>query len=196
MPPKRNPASIAPPDDRTDPSPSVDQPTLEEYNDLVATHREILRRIQKLEATQAEQVRSSHTSTGPHELRDPKVEPPPEFSGKISKFLNFMAACSLVFTLCPNTYSTHERKVLFVISRLSGMAMSWALSEFGMIGRHDRHGRHVWRAISDSRLALYLRLWLTFLSCLWLAFFSSLHVYIPPQSTLSASLEPRIISCL
>jgi len=23
------------------------------------------------------------------------------------------------------------------------------LSEFGMIGRLDRHGRHVWRAISD-----------------------------------------------
>ena len=126
MPPKRNPASIAPPDDRTDPSPSVDQPTLEEYNDLVATHRETLRRIQELEAAQAEQVGSSYTSTGPHELRDPKVEPPPEFSGKISEFPNFMAACSLVFTLCPNTYSTHERKVLFVISRLRGMAMSWA----------------------------------------------------------------------
>src|SRR5271169_3075852 len=126
MPPKRNPASIAPPDDRTDPSPSVDQPTLEEYNDLVATHRETLRRIQELEAAQAEQVGSSHTSTGPHELRDPKVELPPEFSGKISEFPNFMAACSLVFTLCPNTYSTHERKVLFVISRLRGMAMSWA----------------------------------------------------------------------
>src|SRR5271169_6446880 len=127
MPPKRNPASIAPPDDRTDPSPSVDEPTLEEYNDLVTAHREMLRRVQELEATQAEQVGSSHTSTGLQEhLRDPKVEPPPEFSGKISEFPNFMAACSLVFTLCPNTYSTHERKVLFVISRLRGMAMSWA----------------------------------------------------------------------
>src|SRR5271169_2222255 len=127
MPPKRNPASIAPPDDRTDPSPSVDEPTLEEYNDLVTAHRETLRRIQELEATQAERVGSSHTSTGLQEhLRDPKVEPQPEFSGKISEFPNFMAACSLVFTLCPNTYSTHERKVLFVISRLRGMAMSWA----------------------------------------------------------------------
>src|SRR5271170_4612000 len=127
MPPKRNPASIAPPDDRTDPSPSVDQPTLEEYNDLVATHRETLRRIQELEATQAEQIGSSHTSTGLQEhLRDPKVEPSPEFSGKISEFPNFMAACSLVFTLCPNTYSSNERKVLFVISRLRRMAMSWA----------------------------------------------------------------------
>ena len=37
-----------------------------------------------------------------------------------------MAACSLVFTLCPNTYSTDERKVLFVVSRLRGTAMSWA----------------------------------------------------------------------
>jgi hypothetical protein len=122
MPPKKTPASTVQPDDRSERSPSVGEPTVAEYNDLVAVHREALRRIEELEAN----AESSQTSLGAQEPRDPKVEPPPEFSGKISEFPNFMAACSLVFTLCPNTYSSHERKVLFVISRLRGMAMSWA----------------------------------------------------------------------
>jgi len=136
MPPKRNPASVArssappttpddpaPPDDHSEPSPSVGEPTIAEYNDLVAAHREALRRIKELEAN----ADSSHTSLGSQEQpRDPRVEPPPEFSGKISEFPNFMAACTLVFTLCPNTYSSHECKVLYVISRLRGIAMSWA----------------------------------------------------------------------
>src|SRR5437667_7556245 len=58
--------------------------------------------------------------------KDPKLPPPPEFSGKISEFRNFMAQCNLVITLCPNTHSSDEEKVLFVISRLRGGAMSWA----------------------------------------------------------------------
>ena len=38
-----------------------------------------------------------------------------------------MATCTLVFTLFSHTYSTDERKVLYVvISRLRGTAMSWA----------------------------------------------------------------------
>ena len=132
MPPKKSAASIAhspvspvDPDDLTQPydhsehSPNVDQPTLGEYNDLVAAHRETLQCIQELEnALQAAHAESSHTSLGNQEqLRDPKVEPPPEFSEKISEFPNFIAACSLVFTLGPNAYSSHKRKVLFVISR-------------------------------------------------------------------------------
>src|SRR5438045_4896350 len=58
--------------------------------------------------------------------KDPKLPPPPEFSGKISEFRNFMAQCNLVITLCPNTHSTDEEKLLFVISRLRGDAMSCA----------------------------------------------------------------------
>src|SRR5208282_1275800 len=123
MPPKKTPTPTVQPDVRSEHSPSVGEPTITEYNELVAAHREALRRIEQLEAN----AESSQTSLGPQEqLRDPKVEPPPEFSGKIAEFPNFMAACSLVFTLCPNTYSSRERKVLFVISRLRGMAMSWA----------------------------------------------------------------------
>ena len=66
-------------------------------------------------------------SLGPQEqLREPRVEPPPEFSGSISEFPNFIAACTLVFTLCPITYSTDERKVLYIVSHLRGTAMNWA----------------------------------------------------------------------
>ena len=130
MPPKRIPASTAhgPPsptllDDHPEPSPSIGEPALAEYNDLATTLREALRRINELEAN----ADSSHTSLGPQEqLCEPRVEPPPEFSGSISEFPNFMAPCTLVFTLCPITYSTDERKVLYVVSRLRGTAMSWA----------------------------------------------------------------------
>src|SRR5436190_13521591 len=58
--------------------------------------------------------------------KDPKLTPPPEFSGKISEFRNFITQCTLTFTMCPNTYSTDEKKVLFIISLLSGNALSWA----------------------------------------------------------------------
>src|SRR5208282_344822 len=107
MPPKKTPTPTVQPDVRSEHSPSAEEPTIAEYNELVAAHKEALRRIEQLEAN----VESSQTSLGPQErLRNPKVEPPPEFSGKIAEFPNFMAACSLVFTLCPNTYSSHERK--------------------------------------------------------------------------------------
>jgi len=60
--------------------------------------------------------------------REPKVALPPEFTGKVSEFENFMAQCSLVFELRPSTYSTDKAKVLFIVSRLSGSAFQWARS--------------------------------------------------------------------
>ena len=123
MPPKRTPASTAhgppspiPLDDHPKLSPSIGEPALAEYNDLATALREALRRINELKAN-ADSSQTSH---------EPRVEPPPEFSGSISEFPNFMAACTLVFTLCPHTYSTDERKVLYVVSRLRGTAMNWA----------------------------------------------------------------------
>ena len=57
MPPKRIPASTAhgppsptPLDDHPEPSPSIGEPALAEYNDLVTALREALRRIKKLKA--------------------------------------------------------------------------------------------------------------------------------------------------
>jgi len=58
--------------------------------------------------------------------RDPKIPKPPEFSGKVSEFRNFMAQCTITFHMCPNTYVTDEQKVLFIISLLRGSALTWA----------------------------------------------------------------------
>jgi hypothetical protein len=57
---------------------------------------------------------------------DPKVTPPKLFSGKVSDFQNFIAQCTLHFTLCTRTYITDEQKVLFVISNLEGEPLTWA----------------------------------------------------------------------
>ena len=130
MPPKRTlaftahgPPSPTPLDDHPESSLSIGESIVAEYNDLATVNREALRRINKLEGN----ADSSHTSLGPQEQsREPRVKPPPEFSGSISKFPNFIATCTLVFTLCPHTYSTDERKVLYIVSRLRGTAMSWA----------------------------------------------------------------------
>jgi hypothetical protein len=62
----------------------------------------------------------------PNLLRDPKMPPPEPFSGKISEFKNFMVQCTLIFSVCPNTYCTDERRVLFVISRLKDEPLTWA----------------------------------------------------------------------
>ena len=61
-----------------------------------------------------------------HPVRDPKVAPLPEFTGKVSEFRNFMAQCALTLAMCPNTYDTNERKVLLIISSFRGTALSWA----------------------------------------------------------------------
>ena len=65
MPPKRIPASTAhgppsptPLDDHPEPSPSIGEPTLVEYNDLATALRDALHRIKKLEAN----ADSSHTN--------------------------------------------------------------------------------------------------------------------------------------
>ena len=60
------------------------------------------------------------------ERKDPKIPQPPEFSGKVSEFRNFMAQCSLTFHMCPNTYVKDEQKILFVVSLLRGPALTWA----------------------------------------------------------------------
>ena len=75
----------------------------------------------------------------PNTLRDPKMAPPEPFSGKISEFKNFMVQCTLIFSVCPNTYCTDERRVLFVISRLKDEPLTWA-NEIAMDPAHPlRH---------------------------------------------------------
>ena len=58
--------------------------------------------------------------------REPKVNKPNEFGGKISEYRTFMSQCLLTFSMCPSSYSDDEKKVLFIISYLSGNARDWA----------------------------------------------------------------------
>ena len=124
MPPKRAPAtgSVAgsqPPDpdtgsvqDNGDLTPPAPDTTIQELRaQLIAANARLAAALEETPA----QAR-----------RDPKIPPPPEFSGKVSEFRNFMAQCTLTFHMCPNTYVKDEDKVLFVIALLRGTALSWA----------------------------------------------------------------------
>jgi Retrotransposon gag protein len=62
----------------------------------------------------------------PVHVREPKIPSPGEFHGKVSEYRNFIAQCSVTFVMCPHTYNTDERKVLFIVSLLRGPAMTWA----------------------------------------------------------------------
>jgi hypothetical protein len=87
----------------------------------------------------AEQAERPLVITTRPSLRDPKMAPPEPFSGKISEFKNFMVQCMLIFSVCPNTYCTDERRILYVISRLKDEPLTWA-NEIAMDPGHPlRH---------------------------------------------------------
>ena len=102
-----------PPIDPTQEGLLAEAPTLEEYHRIVAELR-------------AARLELANQTQSPVSRRDPKVPSPPEFSGNVLEFRNFMSQCTLTFTMCPNTYVTDEHKVLFIISLLRGTAMTWA----------------------------------------------------------------------
>src|SRR5205809_6193821 len=87
------------------------------------------------------------------ERKDPKVPSPPEFSGKVSEFRNFMAQCTLTFHMCPNTYVTDEQKILFIISLFRGSALTWARD---IPEQPDHHLRKDYSAFKKALSNLYL----------------------------------------
>jgi len=58
--------------------------------------------------------------------REPRVNKPTPFSGKLSEYHTFISQCLLTFSMCPITYHKDEQKVFFVISYLAGNARDWA----------------------------------------------------------------------
>ena len=123
MAPPKSAASRSQPADSHDESdsPATPDPNRELMQQLAEQLATANARIAALEAERQQQPAAQD-----HQPKDPKLPPPSEFSGKISEFRNFMAQCTLTFTMCPNTYNTDERKVLFVVSLLRGSALSWA----------------------------------------------------------------------
>src|SRR5271169_1740497 len=121
-----------PEDDETDLGTNTPPSTLSEILELLKRQQEEIGRLNsRLEAQEAQES----TATPPaneeppkdqpeEKRRDPKVDLPTPFGGKTSEFRNFKAQYTLVLTMCPNTYDTEVRKVLFVVSRLQGTALS------------------------------------------------------------------------
>lgn len=115
-----------------------------------ADYRRLLDRLNELEAREHQHQRQVYPESRP---KEPKIPPPPEFHGKVSEYRNFMAQCSLTFTLCPRTYSTEESKVLFVVSRLRDQALNWARD----IPENPEHPyRHDYQAFKAALDNLYL----------------------------------------
>ena len=72
-------------------------------------------------------LRRARTVTPGTEItREPKVNKPAEFDGKLSEYSKFISQCLLTFRMCPVSYSVDEQKVLFVISYLTGTPRGWA----------------------------------------------------------------------
>jgi len=126
MPPKKT----APARHRSVPLSETERPDNSEIDEdtpppvTTADYRRLLARLDELEAR--EQERQARPVQNPERPKEPKIAPPPEFHGKVSEYRNFMAQCTLPFTLCPVTYSTPQSKVLLTISRLRGRPLDWA----------------------------------------------------------------------
>jgi len=48
------------------------------------------------------------------------------FTGKVTEFQNFIMQCTLSLTLCLIIYLEDEDHILFIISHLRGMLLTWA----------------------------------------------------------------------
>lgn|SRR5215471_5569520 len=161
MPPKRTPTSGSAtlnPDDleRRSHTPSdfddlgEQGVTIEEFRRLQADLAATLARLATLEQ---ERTTPQTPAPPPAGTPDPKIPAPPEFSGKVSDFRNFIAHCTLMFIMCPNTYRTDQQKVLFVISLLRGTAFSWARE----IPEQDNHPlRNDYPAFKQALSNLYM----------------------------------------
>ena len=63
----------------------------------------------------------------PIPFREPKIDPPPEFDGKVSEYATFLDHCEFYFDNKPSMFLNNDKnKVSLVISRLRGRAATWA----------------------------------------------------------------------
>lgn len=59
-------------------------------------------------------------------LSEPRLPPPQHFSGDPSACDGFLTQCSLTFELQPSSFPSDRAKIAYVITLLSGKALSWA----------------------------------------------------------------------
>ena len=84
--------------------------------ELARVRRELQQARERIAVLQ----RANSVTPAPEALREPKVNKPAEFSGKLSEYSTFISQCLLIFSMCPISYTKDEQKVLFVISYLAG----------------------------------------------------------------------------
>src|SRR5213078_4770151 len=148
MPPKRAPTAGSAAGSQR-PDPEVD--SIHDDDDLTPPASNAI--IEELRAQLAADNARLALETPAQARRDPKIPNPPEFSGKVSEFRNFMAQCTLTFHMCPNTYVTDEQKVLFIISLFRGSALTWARD---IPEQPDHHLRKDYSAFKKALSNLYL----------------------------------------
>ena len=59
-------------------------------------------------------------------LVEPRLPPPQRFSGDPSACGGFLIQCSLTFELQPSSFPSDRAKIAYIITLLSGKALSWA----------------------------------------------------------------------
>jgi hypothetical protein len=93
---------------------------------------------------------SMNPPVNPTHPPDPRIRLPPLFEGKAQEYKSFMAQCTLSFSLGQNTFSTDERKVLFIISQLRGPAFKWA-EDIALNPQHPlRHNFEAFKEAMDN----------------------------------------------
>lgn len=64
----------------------------------------------------------------PPQSREPYIPIPARYGGDSGTCSQFLHQCSLVFSQQPHTYATHQARIAFVMSLLTGQAAAWSLA--------------------------------------------------------------------
>jgi hypothetical protein len=142
-------------DDVEDEHPGEESITPQDQASEIASLRKQVNQLLEGYVTLQRQVSNRSPSEDPEyhaRPREPKVSDPPEFSGKVSEFANFLAHCNLVFTLQRRTYLSNESRVLYIISWLRGGAADWARPV--LVNAKHPH-RHDYPAFRNALTAVY-----------------------------------------
>ena len=65
-------------------------------------------------------------SPAPVSTREPKLQLPLRYGGEAGRCRDFLAQCEIFFRAQPSRFSTEDSRVAFILSLLTGVALSWA----------------------------------------------------------------------
>ncbi|KAK3525959.1 hypothetical protein QTP70_011400 [Hemibagrus guttatus] len=110
-------------------NPGLDRSVLKQTpNSTMAKTKELSKdtRNKIVDLHQAGKTESAIDSPMPSPLAEPRLPPPQRFSGDPSACDGFLTQCSLTFELQPSSFPSDRAKIAYVITLLSGKALSWA----------------------------------------------------------------------